>query len=97
MEGYLKKWRGIISRWKKHYFILHDGILLYCNEKGGQTLGSIHLKISSIILIPDDPLRIIINSGTKEIHLRASTVGEKIKWVGLVAEELPLRCLYFVC
>ena len=26
-------------------------------------------------------LRIIINSGTKEIHLRASSISEKIKWV----------------
>ncbi len=31
--------------------------------------------------MPDDPLRIIINSGTQEIHLRASNVHEKIAWV----------------
>ena len=77
----MKRWTGIVTRWKKQYFILHDGILLYCNEKGGQTQGSIHLKISSLILTPDDPLRIIINSGTKEIHLRASSIEEKMGWV----------------
>jgi hypothetical protein len=60
---------------------LHDNILVYCKEKGDKAQGSIHLKISSITLIPDDPLRIIINSGTKEINIRASTIGEKIKWV----------------
>ena len=81
MEGHLKLWTGILGRWKRTYFILHDNILIYCKEKGDKAQGSIHLKISSITLIPDDPLRIIINSGTKEINIRASTIGEKIKWV----------------
>ena len=81
MEGYLKLWTGILGRWKRTYFILHDNILVYCKEKGDKAQGSIHLKISSITLIPDDPLRIIINSGTKEINIRATTIGEKIKWV----------------
>lgn len=81
MEGYLKLWTGILGRWKRMYFILHDNILRYCKEKGHKVQASIHLKISSITLIPDDPLRIIINSGTKEINIRASTIGEKIKWV----------------
>jgi hypothetical protein len=39
------------------------------------------LKISSIILVPDDPLRIIINTGTNEILIRAANVPEKIEWV----------------
>ena len=81
MEGHLKLWTGILGRWKRTYFILHDNILVYCKEKGDKAQGSIHLKISSITLIPDDHLRIIINSGTKEINIRASTIGEKIKWV----------------
>lgn len=81
MEGYLKRWMGVISRWKKSYFILHDSILVYCNAQGEQVQGSIHLRISAIVLIPDDPLRIIINSGTNEIHIRAATIAEKIKWV----------------
>lgn len=81
MEGYLKRWTGILTRWKLNYFILHKNILIYCAQKAGTTLGTIHLKISSILLIPDDPLRIIINSGTKEINLRAQNIDEKIKWV----------------
>lgn len=81
MEGHLKLWTGILGRWKQIYFILHDNILVYCKEKGDKAQGSIHLKISSITLIPDDPLRIIINSGTKELNIRATTIGEKIKWV----------------
>jgi len=81
MEGYLKRWTGMLTRWKLNYFILNKTILIYCSTKGGSTLGTIHLKISSIVLIPDDPLRIIINSGTKEINLRAENISEKIKWV----------------
>lgn len=86
MEGYLKRWTGILSRWKMNYFVLHNNILLYCQEKGSNTLGTIHLKISSILLIPDDPLRIIINSGTKEIILRAADINEKIKWVNALRD-----------
>lgn len=104
MEGYLKVWLNMFFRWKQRYFILHENILIYCDEKGGEKLGSIHLKISSIILIPvfkfnhfyyiliyiyikfhigeykNDPLRIIINSGTKEMHLRAANKEDKAKW-----------------
>ena len=32
-------------------------------------------------MVLEDPLRFIINTGTTEIHLRASTVAEKINWV----------------
>ena len=52
MEGYLKKWINLVFRWKLRYFILHEDILIYCDKQGGEKLGSIHLKISSIILIP---------------------------------------------
>lgn len=33
------------------------------------------------MLVPDDPLRIIINTGTTEVQLRAANVTEKIEWV----------------
>ena len=81
MEGYLKKWVNIIYRWKTRYFILHDNILIYCEDKGKKKMASIYLKISSIICVTEDPLRIIINSGTKEIHMRASTIDEKMRWI----------------
>jgi hypothetical protein len=32
-------------------------------------------------MVLEDPLRFIINTGTTEIHLRTSTVAEKINWV----------------
>lgn len=31
--------------------------------------------------MPDDPLRIIINTGTNEIQMRAANVPDKIEWV----------------
>lgn len=83
----MSQWINIVYRWKVRYFILHNGILVYCDKKDGLKKGSIHLQISSIILIPNDPLRIIINSGTKEIHLRAKTISEKIKWVSALRNQ----------
>jgi len=74
--------------------------LIYCDDKGGKKLGSIHLKISNIILMQvyfkflvffknlyftkykkDDPLRIIINTGTSEINLKAYSIQDKVQWV----------------
>lgn len=82
----------MLTRWKLNYFILNKTILSYFNQKGGTHLGTIHLKISSIVLIPDDPLRIIINSGTKEINLRAENISEKIKWVNALRTEQENSC-----
>jgi hypothetical protein len=60
---------------------LNDEILVYCDKKGGAIKGQIHLKVSAIILAVEDPLKLIINTGTVEIHLKAATVAEKINWV----------------
>lgn len=81
MEGYLNKYINLVYRWKPRYFVLKNGILTYYESKGDVPKGTIHLKISEIELSAEDPLKIIINSGTKTIDLRANTVGEKIKWL----------------
>ena len=47
---------------------------------------SIHLKIASISLVADDPMKIIINSGTVEMILKASSIAEKINWVNALRE-----------
>lgn len=80
MEGNLKKWVNIVSGWKTRYFVLHDDVLTYCETKGSETKGIISLKIAKIIQFDDDPLRIAIDTGTSEIHVRAPTLGEKLKW-----------------
>jgi PH domain. len=87
MEGYLKKWVNIISGWKPRYFILHDGVLTYCETKGGPTKGSIYLKIATITSNESDPLRITINSGSGEINIRAETLQEKENWLNALKNE----------
>ena len=79
-EGYLRKWTGIMQGWKTRYFILHDGLLSYCETKGGKRRGAIALKISTISTTREDPLRLIIHTGTNEIHLRADDVQQAKNW-----------------
>lgn len=71
----------MVYRWKPRYFILKNGILTYCDKKGDAPKGKIHLKISEIDLSAEDPLKVIINSGTKTLELRANSIGDKIKWL----------------
>ena len=81
MEGYLQKWIGIVYGWKSRYFILHYDVLIYCNNKGEQKKGSVSLKVASFSETPEDPLRIIADTGVNEMHLRAKTVEEKLRWL----------------
>jgi oxysterol-binding protein 1 len=80
MEGYLKKWINLLYGWQSRYFIIHEGVLIYCLQKDKPKKGQVHLSICSIRLVPSDPLRIVINYGMNEMHLRASSVQEKQKW-----------------
>lgn len=66
--------------WKTRYFVLHDGLLSYCETKGGKRRGAIALKIATVSACREDPLRLIIHTGTNEIHLRADDVQQAKKW-----------------
>ena len=66
MDGCLLKWAGIFGRWKLKYFELKDGILSYYVEKGMPPRGRLHLKICTVNLSPDDPLKLIVHSGINE-------------------------------
>ena len=81
MEGYLKKWTNFVSGWQSRYFMLKDGILYYCNKKNTPVKGTIHMKICKFEISPNEPLKIIINSGTKALHLKTESVSEKLKWL----------------
>ncbi|CAD8132130.1 unnamed protein product [Paramecium pentaurelia] len=81
MEGYLLKWVNPFQRWQKRYFILNDNILTYCDQPGGRSKGQIHLKVAGINESKDDTLRIIINTGTGQILLKAANIDEKNKWL----------------
>jgi hypothetical protein len=39
------------------------------------------MNICEIILDADDPLRIILNGGTKKLVLKAKTITDKITWL----------------
>lgn len=80
IEGTLQKWVNLVYQWQPRYFILHGDTLLYCEKKGEPPKGKMHLAISTIKWIPDDPLRIIIHSGTFEVHLKAENISEQKKW-----------------
>ena len=87
LEGYLRKWVNIMYGWKPRYFILHDGLLTFCDSKGGRKKGTIYLKIARISVIPEDPLRIVLHTGTNELHLRADTPEEMKKWYQALRQE----------
>lgn len=81
MEGELKKWINIFLGWKTRYFILKDGILQYSKKKNDKKIKKISMNICEIILDADDPLRIILNGGTKKLVLKAKTITDKITWL----------------
>lgn len=81
MEGYLSLWVGILIGWDPHYVVLKEDILTVLKDKGKEEVGRVSLKIAEIHCIPEDDLRIIINSGTKELHFKASTYSIKEKWL----------------
>jgi PH domain len=86
MEGSLKVWINLLYRWQSQFFILHDGVLSYCDRKGGKMIGAIHMKVAKVALTAEDHLRIIINTGTGELHLRAGNVQEKSRWVSCLRQ-----------
>jgi len=87
LEGYLKKWTGLLTGWRDRYFTLKEkGTLEFADKHHGKDKGVIHLKIAKITLTPKDPLRITIDSGLKEINLRASSIIDKYRWVSALRE-----------
>jgi hypothetical protein len=54
MEGYMSKWINYVIGWKRRYFILHNGILFYCKDKGERTFGIIHLYSATITKHPKE-------------------------------------------
>lgn len=81
IEGYLLKWTNYLSGWKERYFSLKSGVLYYSSSKNSPLKGQIHLKVSKISANEHDPLGILLDSGTKVIHLKAQQLSEKLKWL----------------
>ena len=79
MEGYLEIWQGFFSRWTKNYFRLMDDTLLFGPSKE-EIEGKIHLKVARIVSTIDDPVSLIIHTGTETLRLRASSIDERVRW-----------------
>ena len=62
------------------YLIINDDILEIHEDKDSKLIGSVSLKIATVHGISEDRLRIVINSGTSELHFKAPTIAEKIRW-----------------
>ena len=45
------------------------------------------MNICEIILVPDDPLRIILFGGTKKLVLKAKTITDKIIWLNALRNQ----------
>ena len=74
-------WTGVLSQWKRFYFILHNDVLTFCSQKAGDKEGSIHLKIASVVSVIDDPLKINIHTGTHILFIRADSINLRIDWM----------------
>ena len=79
-EGILLKWTNYLYGWKKRYFVLHDGVLEYCKEKGNELKGKISLYTLDVKKHPKEDSRLIINTGTNTIHLKAQNPKEAQEW-----------------
>lgn len=78
MEGFLKKWTNIVTRWKKRYFILMSGVLIYSTEKYSKEIGRVYLSTTTITLTPKH--LIILDTGLATLQLKASTDKETHEW-----------------
>ena len=94
MEGYLFKKEGFFSGWVQYYFILHEDTLLQLEKQGGKPMGSVHMRIAKILPSPDkkDKLQMLIDSGTSEILLRASSIKEMVDWTNALVNTQK-RCI----
>lgn len=90
MEGYMYKWTNYVYGWKKRYFVLHNGVLQYCKEKGQARKGALHLNIAQVQSHSKNPCRIIVDSGTTVLHLKTNTQEDALQWLNALraAQEL---------
>ena len=73
---------------KKRYFVLTPELLIYYKSKKGQVSekGQISLKLAKVDPRTMNDKRMIIGTGTGEIHLEFNTIGEKREWLQAIDE-----------
>jgi len=87
MEGFLLKWVNYMYGWRRRYFILHNGVLYYCSDKGQKSKGVIHLNIAQVVAHSRNDRRIVIDTGCTEVHLKAQTAEERRSWLAALREQ----------
>jgi hypothetical protein len=81
MEGLLQKWVNYIYGWKQRYFILQDGVLMYCREKGAERKGAVHLEVAEVIPHPKHSNQLLIHTGCTQLHLKAESREVAQAWL----------------
>lgn len=87
MEGYLNKYEGFFAGLTQ-YFCVIENDLLRCldaeTKKKEQML--IHMSISKVKQVPQEPLLIAILTGTEEIQFKTQNIKEKVEWTNALVE-----------
>lgn len=83
-SGFLKKWTNIVTRWKKRFFTLQNGVLEYSKTKTSKRKGTIYISTSKIRVEPK--CQIIIETGMASIKLKASNTQEAKEWFACLLE-----------
>lgn len=80
---------------KRRYFVLTKDLLVYYKEKKGQVSekGQISLKLARVDPRTMNDKKMVIGTGTNEIHLEFSSIGEKREW--LQAIDQCKRALHY--
>ena len=78
MEGFLSKWTNAVTRWKKRYFQIKDGVLIYGKNQSKKPKGMIPLNVIKIVH-GKKPREFTINGGIQSLHLRGYTKEETIQ------------------
>lgn len=94
-EGFIKKWVNLVTGFKKRYFVLTKDLLVYYKEKKGQVSekGQISLKLARVDPRTMNDRKMVIGTGTNEIHLEFNTIEEKREW--LQAIDRCKRALHY--
>lgn len=91
IEGFLKTWTGYMSRWKKTYVMLRNGVLLLGRDKT-QVSPLAHLDICSIYPDPKSQKNFIVEWGAEKVYLRADSPDVCLTWLETlsIATQLSL-------
>lgn len=73
----------MFNRFQKRYFILDEEVLSYFKDEKSSVLekGQISLRLAKVDPRSSNDKRIIIYTGTTEIHMKFKTIEEKMEWV----------------